>query len=320
MTIEKCIDYFLLSLEQMQLSVHTLRAYQQDLNQWKGCMTKNELDILTFEDFQEYLIHLQTLNLKPNSLKRKRVVLHRFLKYCYNKKLTSKELFAYIDPIKAKKYTAPKEILTQEEISHIYEILNLEIEHLSQKLHQSDYTDYLYYCAIRNRLLVTVLLYTGCRAAEAVAIKKEAIRFDQNTLTLLAKGHKYNSVPLHENLTHAFSCYEEQLKALSDAICYTALVQSPYLFPSKKESTSPLSVRTLHDIMLKLSKELERPLHAHLFRHTFASYCIAAHMDISTVSSLISHSNPSITLAIYTHEIESTQKQKEIKKLTFERN
>jgi integrase len=69
--------------------------------------------------------------------------------------------------------------------------------------------------------------------------------------------------------------------------------------------------------MKKLSKVIHRAIHAHLFRHTFASYCIAANVDIATLSSMISHSNPAITLSVYTHEIQSAQKQEEIKKLKF---
>ena len=96
------------------------------------------------------------------------------------------------------------------------------------------------------------------------------------------------------------------------------LKESPYLFPSKNDTMTYMATRTLHDLMKKLSKVVDRPLHAHLFRHTFASYCIAANMDISTISSLISHSNPAITLSIYTHEIDAHNKQEQIKKLTFE--
>ena len=99
---------------------------------------------------------------------------------------------------------------------------------------------------------------------------------------------------------------------------YKLQAKSIYLFPSKQDEDNYMSTRTLHDLMKKLSKVLQRPIHAHLFRHTFASYCIAANMDISTISSLISHSNPSITLSIYTHEIDAHNKQEQIKKLHFD--
>lgn len=318
MNIEKSISYFLASLEHMQLSAHTLKAYKQDLGQWYKQLDKEQLNELGFEDFQDYLMYLQAAELKPATLSRKRVVIHRFLKYCYDKKLTNERLHDFIDPIKMRKHKKPKEVLTQQEISLIYQYIEDEKNTNFSALGKSNHYDYLYYCWVRNRLIVTILLYTGCRAAEVVALKKQSISLENNTITLLAKGHKYNVVPLHEELVSAFARYQEELAHLCESEIITIINESDYLFPSRYKSDQCLSTRTLHDLMLKFSEVLDRHLHAHLFRHTFASYCIAANMDISTISSLISHSNPSITLSIYTHEIEANQKQKEIKKLNFD--
>ena len=43
-------------------------------------------------------------------------------------------------------------------------------------------------------------------------------------------------------------------------------------------------------------------------------------MNIRTLASIISHANPSITLSIYTHEINAKQKQEEIQNLHFNTN
>lgn len=313
MQIQKAIGYFKQSLENEQLSLHTLRAYDQDLEQFYNCVQKEDLEDLDFEDFQEYLAEISSL--KISSIKRKRVVLNRFLAFCYRKKLCTKRLHEYIDPIRSKKTAIPKEVLTKEEINHIQVFLQKERESASCN-RKNEYYEHLYYCAIRNELLIAFLLYTGCRAHEAVAIKKKDIDFEKNTITLFTKGAKYNPIPIHDQLLEAFRLYEEQLETLHDET-KKWLEESEYLFPSKQNASTYMATRTLHDLMKKLSKEINRPIHAHLFRHTFASYCIAANMDISTISSLISHSNPSITLSIYTHEIDAHNKQEQIKKLHF---
>ncbi|MEG0353040.1 MAG: tyrosine-type recombinase/integrase [Cellulosilyticaceae bacterium] len=316
MEINKAINYFVTSLHHAQLSEHTIRAYSQDLYQWAAALTKNELNALAFEDFQEYFIALQASELKITSLRRKRVVIHRFLKFCCQKKLCIEKLYEYIDPIKAKKISAPKEVLSNQEIHNIFEHITGNQEKYKIKLGSSHY-DYLYYCSIRNELILYILLYTGCRAAEVVALKKQDIDLAHNHLTILAKGHKYNRIPIHEELLKAIMRYDEHLNLISNSSILKNIEESIYMFPSKQGPDIHLATRTLHELMLKLSEVLSRHIHAHLFRHTFASYCIAANMDIATISSLISHSNPSITLSIYTHEIQSTQKQQEIKKLTF---
>lgn len=316
MEINKAVNYFITSLHHAQLSEHTIRAYSQDLYQWADAIAKNELNDLRFEDFQEYFMALQDSELKITSLRRKRVVIHRFLKFCYQKKLSNEKLHEYIDPIKSKKVNTPKEVLTKQEILDIFGYMRTSQDKYINKLGASHY-DYLYYCSVRNELILSILLYTGCRAAEVVALKKQDIDLTQNHLTILAKGHKYNRIPIHEELLKAILRYNDNLKLISDSPMLKSIEESMYMFPSKQDVDVHLSTRTLHELMMKLSTVLNRHIHAHLFRHTFASYCIAANMDIATISSLISHSNPSITLSIYTHEIQSNQKQQEIKKLTF---
>lgn len=313
MEIHKAIRYFKQTLASEQLSEHTLRAYEQDLQQFCDCIGKEELDDLNFEDFQNYLA--QIASLKVTSIKRKRVVLNRFLSFCYRKRLCKERLHEYIDPIRSKKTVIPKEVLSKEEITQIEVFLKEEKEKTAIK-RDTPYYEYLYYCAVRNELLIAFLLYTGCRAHEAVAIKKKDIDFEKNTILLFTKGAKYNPIPIHDNLLVAFRIYEEGIALLGDEL-KAVLNESDYLFPSKQDPSNYMATRTLHDLMKKLSKVIDRPIHAHLFRHTFASYCIAANMDISTISSLISHSNPSITLSIYTHEIDAHNKQEQIKKLHF---
>ena len=319
MTIQKSIHYFKASLESMQLSKHTLKAYLQDLAQWQTFAQVENLEDLNFEILQEYLMNLQSLDLKPATLRRKRVVLHRFLTFCYEKRLCEEKLYEYIDPVRMRKIKAPKEVLTSEEIEELFDYIEGQIDNNEQLLGSSNHYDYLYYCWVRNKLLVGLLLYTGCRATEAVSLKKSDINIKNNTIVLLAKGLKYNVVPIHPELLTLLLDYDQKINQLKNPEILLNIETSEYQFPSRQDGKTHLSTRTLHDLMLKLSGVLGRHIHAHLFRHTFASYCIAANMDITTLSSLISHSNPSITLSIYTHEIESTQKQSEIKKLNFDR-
>lgn len=313
MTIDKAAEYFLTSLEIDQLSKHTIKAYTQDLRQFISVIKKDELNELDFQDFESYFSLFK--NLKVTSLKRKRIVVHRFLKFCYRKKFCQEKLYEYIDPIRSKKDTAPKEVLKPKEIETIFDSIKSEQDQYEMRL-DSTYYAYLYYCSVRNELLISILLYTGCRANEVVSLKKESIDLEQNTITLYTKGAKYNKVPIHHLLNLKFTIYNDNIKKLPTEI-KSHLDNTEFLFPSKDDIYKAMSTRTLHDIMKRLSALLNRHIHAHIFRHTFASYCIASNMDISTISSLISHSNPSITLSIYTHEISTNNKQEQIKKLNF---
>lgn len=311
MNIHKAIDYFQQSLKNDQASANTLKAYQQDLTQFCKIIPKEELDDLKYDDFFTYLSQLSALNLKISTIRRKRLVVYRFLNFCYRKHFCENRLYEYIDPIHHKKNTAPKEVFSTEEIATMQAYLKNEKEQITET------TSYKGYYPIRNQLLFSLLLYTGCRAHEAVSLKKKDIDKSKGTIILLTKGDKYNVIPIHDKLMEALEQYEKDISYLQGEI-KVWLEKSIYLFPSKNDASTYMATRTLHDLMKKLSAVIDRPIHAHLFRHTFASYCIAANMDISTVSALISHSNPSITLSIYTHEINAHNKQEQIKKLRFD--
>jgi site-specific recombinase XerD len=314
--IKEALTRFHTSLVYNQLSPHTLRAYENDLVQWQQMIKKDRLEEIHFIDLQDYLGQLQQLNLQINSLRRKRVVVHRFLKFCYEKRLTTEPMHQWLDPIRAKKNTKPKEILTVEELKKLQLFVNEQMTSLKKESF-SEHSLYLYYCSIRNKLLLNLLIYTGARANEVVSLEKKHIDPTYEQLVILAKGYKYNAVPIHPTLKQAFIDYEEKISFFQQTSLGPWLEESLYFFPSRLEATH-LSTRTLQDIMRTWSNVLGRKIHAHLFRHTFASYCIASNMDIATVSALISHSNPSITLSIYTHEIESSQKKKEMEKLNFD--
>lgn len=314
MQIQTAITYFIGTLQSEQLSAHSIRAYEKDLIQFQIAIEKDTLDEINFEDFQKYFLVLSKL--KVTSMKRKRVVVQRFLKYCYRNRMTSEKLYEFIEPIKSKKNSMPKEVLSKEEITKLLAYLSKQCALLKERT-DTPYHNYLYYSALRNELLIHVLLYTGCRAHEAVSIKKQDINFQQNTIMLFTKGAKYNQVPIHDLLLEAFERYYKGLDYVEEPL-RSQIQKSLYIFPSKNNIDTYMATRTLRDFMDKLSEVMGRHIHAHLFRHTFASYCIAANMDISTISSLISHSNPSITLSIYTHEIDAHNKQAQIKKLSFQ--
>ncbi|OON94895.1 MAG: hypothetical protein ATN33_03780 [Epulopiscium sp. Nele67-Bin001] len=309
MKISQAIEAFLISLKFSQLSHNTIIAYKKDLVQWNVLIETNELDTLTYLDFQKYAMKISMEGFKPSTLKRKNTVICKFLKFCHAKKLCQEPLQHLLDPVKARKTNAPKNVLSPQEIKDIFIYIDLE---------QVCCTPYKHYSLIRNKLIIAILLFTGCRAQEVVSIQKKAVDLENKTILLITKGNKYNNVPIHPSLMEAFKLYYEALEEVDDFDVYSLIKTSPYLFPSKRNPDKHINKRTLHAFFQHLSTKLNRPLHAHLFRHTFASYCIAANMDISTLSTIISHSNPSITLSIYTHEISASQKKKEIQKLTFD--
>lgn len=315
MTLSKAASIFIQSLHDISLSPHTIASYGTDVKQFTGQVGSDfPLDDLTYPIISDFFVYLHTKDLAYATLKRKRVVIQRFLKFCYEKRLCQQNHATLIDPMRSKQTHKPKDILTADEISLIMDYMDHKVE--SYKKQTMARQAEMIYVASRNRLLIYILLYTGCRASEAVSIKQKAISHRDNTIEILAKGSKYNKVPIHNKLQKAFKQYDEDLEYLKELDFEPR--NNSYLFSSKRNVKSHISTRTLYDLMIELSEVIGRNIHAHLFRHTFASYAIASGMNVGTLASIVSHSSPAITLSIYTHEIESQQKQKQMKKLQFD--
>ena len=58
----------------------------------------------------------------------------------------------------------------------------------------------------------------------------------------------------------------------------------------------------------------EKPVTPHVLRHTFATRCFEAGLDIKEVQRLMGHATPEITLGIYTHYCEESRKEETFEK------
>ena len=85
-----------------------------------------------------------------------------------------------------------------------------------------------------------------------------------------------------------------------------------YILTNEDKPTEPRTYRNYYlDLMSKLGLP---PMKFHGLRHSFATRCINANIDIKTVSVLLGHSNISTTLNVYTHP-DLEQKKSAIGKL-----
>jgi integrase len=69
---------------------------------------------------------------------------------------------------------------------------------------------------------------------------------------------------------------------------------------------SKLSTRRLHPLLTELGIEKGG---FHRFRHSYASLVLRAGIDVATVSKILGHANPSITLSIYTHFVAGRERE-----------
>jgi len=155
-----------------------------------------------------------------------------------------------------------------------------------------------------TRCLVILLLTTGMRRSEALAIALEDVDLENGQLLVHGKGSKERTVPLTQEATEVIRHYLGHRKK-TDCL---------RLFVSQTgEAIQGRVVNQMLDRVLQKAELVGRGITPHTLRHTFATHLIRNGTDIRTVQELLGHSNIQTT-ARYLHS-DTRTKQAAVGKL-----
>lgn len=148
----------------------------------------------------------------------------------------------------------------------------------------------------------TLLFWTGMRKSEALALCKDDIDFENNTISInknITPKPPRVFTPLKTKASRRTISVDSVTMELLKPLCETA---DPYIFVND----SPLPVTTLDSVWRKAVKAAGLPyIRIHDLRHSHASWLIGNGVNIVAVSKRLGHSNLNQTLTVYTHLLES---------------
>lgn len=138
---------------------------------------------------------------------------------------------------------------------------------------------------IRNKALLTVLWRCGLRISEALALKPGDIK-DGVLLVRRGKGGKARRVGVDEGTQAAIDLWLERKRSLGIAGPLFSTLQGGKVLPSYVRNLLP-----------NLAKKagLERRIHAHALRHSFATELADAKVDLRIISAALGHSSVATT-------------------------
>jgi site-specific recombinase XerD len=141
---------------------------------------------------------------------------------------------------------------------------------------------------IRNRALLTLLYRSGLRVSEALALKPSDVDLKRHTCRVLhGKGDKATVRGFHPSADDALARWIDTRKGLG--------LRNGPLFCTL--DGGPLSDRYVRNLMHRLADRagIEKRVHPHGMRHTFAGELRAAGMDVVAISKLLGHSSIAVT-------------------------
>ena len=175
---------------------------------------------------------------------------------------------------------------------------------------QKQYEEYLIRNLNLSNLGILLSLYCGLRIGEVCALKWENIDFENKVIHIRAtvarvdntdKSIISKSILIIDKPKTKASIRDIPIPSKLFPLLYTVKEKcfSEYVVSDKSVFVSPRSFEYRYHRTLKECNIA--PINFHALRHTFATRCIEAGVDIKTLSEILGHSNVSVTLDTYVH-------------------
>ena len=261
-------------------SSHTIRAYTDDLQQFKSFIQPHsELHEQTLTEIdhrlvRKWIIHLYNKKLSARSINRKISSLKKFYKFLIqNQIIEINPLDKVILPKISKKLP---EFIKQEEITNLFD-----------QIYFPDNFE-----GIRDKLILELLYGSGMRLSELISLKEQDIDLTNLTIKVLGKRNKERIIPFPKYLTNSISTYiqSKNEKNLNNDILLVTL--------KGKKAYPKLIYRIVTKYLgLVTTNESKNP---HILRHTYATHLLNNGADLNAIKELLGHANLSAT-QIYTH-------------------
>jgi integrase/recombinase XerC len=261
-------------------STHTIRAYEDDLTYFfaflKIQFEVTEIKSINSSFIRSWLADLKGDDMSAKSINRKISSLKSFFKYCMRQDLLSQTPMSTIVSPKTKK-RLPN--FVQED----------QMDELLNKItFPNDWQGFT------DKLLITILYYTGIRRAELIGLQEGQVNASRNEIRVIGKGNKERIIPAHKTMLLMIEEYKAEKRKQMAEYAAGVLLVNP-----KGKPLSPNYVYTTVKKYLSLITTIEKKS-PHVLRHSFATHLTNNGAELNAVKELLGHSSLAAT-QIYTH-------------------
>ena len=269
------------------LATATVTAYESDIAKyidWLETRGIHEPDAITKQDVEDYIAALDQAGESARSKARRLASIHEFHRFALGQHAVTADVSAAVKAPKGAS-TLP-DVLTVDEVTRLLDAAAV-----------GGSTDPV---VLRDKALLEFMYATGCRVSEAGGMNLDDIDIDDaHVARLTGKGSKQRLVPLGEYACRALRRYLAEGRGTLEGRAKGTPDRRAVFLNKRGRRLSRQSVWEV----IKLAGEragIDRPLHPHTLRHSFATHLIQGGADVRTVQELLGHASVTTT-QIYTH-------------------
>jgi site-specific recombinase XerD len=276
--IEKKNEFILFITVEKNLSVHTQRAYESDLNQfiefWQELPADDKKNLELRQIIERYLVNLFYKKIDKSSIARKFSCFKSFEKFLLTQGIVLK--------LKLQRPRLDKKLPVYLSVDEIFYLLDtITDEQLPTKR------------PARDKAIFELLYATGMRCSELIAIHMKDLDMPNKTIRIMGKGKKERIVLFGQK------AHDKLQQYLTN--------ERPRVYDSNEQlflnyRNLPLTTRSVQRIfeMFRAFLKFERPITPHKIRHSFATHLLNQGVDLRMVQELLGHKTLASTEK-YTH-------------------
>ena len=273
------VDSFLSNLRlEKGLSENTIKAYSNDcvaFNKWLFSNKRYEAVSAIEPDIENYLKHLNSINLSNSTINRKLSSLKHFFNFLSKTKLLKSNPVINISGLKSNK-ALPK---------------SLSIIDVNSLIEAPDCSNFI---GLRDRTMIELMYATGVRISELINLEYGNIDLDRSLVKVMGKGKKERMIPFGDDALSWLINYIEFRRKNN-----LALNSRDFFISQQGKKITRQAFWHRIKIYLKVTG-LSMDISPHTLRHAFATHLLNNGADLRSVQMLLGHSDLSTT-QIYTH-------------------
>ena len=271
--VKKSIDRFLCALRQRNASVHTIKAYTQDLNNFAAYIGSRDWRNIDHLAIRGFLSVLYEKDLDKTSVARALAAVRSFYRWLAQEGLVEQNPAALVSTPKLPK-KLPR-VPTIEEMNMVLDGEMPEVASLPE----------------RDRIMFELLYGCGIRNSELVGINLDDIRLSSEAVLVRGKGKKERYVPFGDSVRAALLVYlpvRQQILAGRQKNTAALLIN---------QRGGRLTTRSVGRIIKKIAvaKGLSPDVHPHTLRHAFGTHMLEEGADLRSIQEMLGHERLSTT-------------------------